>query len=784
MRLTVVGGGSTYTPELVDGFARLRDVLPVDELVLVDPDQHRLELVGGMSRRMLARAGHPATVTTTSDVDSGVRDADVVLLQLRVGGQAARDRDETWPLECGCVGQETTGAGGLAKALRTVPVVLDIAERVRRLARPDAWIVDFTNPVGIVTRALLAHGHRAVGLCNVAIGFQRTFAQTLGVQPHEVTLDHAGLNHLTWIRGVQVGGQDVLPRLLADSLDDLADRIGLPSRLVAELGVLPSYYLRYFYCHDVVVAEQRAHGTRAAEVAAIERELLDLYADPTVDTKPVQLERRGGAYYSEAAVDLVASLRSDRGDTQVVNVRNAGTLPFLPDDAVVEVPCRVGADGRRAAAAAPARAAVRRPGRARQRVRGAGAGRGGARRSGPGRTGPARAPAGGSARPGRGTDRPAARRERAVPALGRRGVNGERRGEEPILGDDPSATTSTARAATGGTSGAGSGVVLAVDGGNSKTELLLVDADGSVLASVRGPGSSPHALGVTGAFDLLDSLVGQLRAQAGMDATTGPVASVAVLYLAGADLPREVVVLEAEARSRGWADQVVVDNDTFALLRAGTDAADAVVVVCGAGINCSGVRADGVHVRFAALGRTSGDWGGGEELGNEALWYAAREEDGRGPSTALTRLVADHFGLPSATAVTEALHFGDLDVRRLVELAPGVLAAARAGDAVALSLVERLADEVALLAVTALRRLDLLQRPAAVVLGGGVLASRDPLLLDGVVRRLDAQAPQAIVTVVSEPPVLGAALAGLDLLGAPPAAGAALRAGLASGRPT
>lgn len=359
-------------------------------------------------------------------------------------------------------------------------------------------------------------------------------------------------------------------------------------------------------------------------------------------------------------------------------------------------------------------------------------------------------------------------------------MNGERRGEEPILGDDPSATTS---AGTGGTSG----VVLAVDGGNSKTELLLVDDDGTVLASVRGPGSSPHALGVTGAFDLLDSLVGELRAQAGRggaDRADGPVASFAVLYLAGADLPREVVVLEAEARSRGWAEQVVVDNDTFALLRAGTDAPDAVVVVCGAGINCSGVRADGVHVRFAALGRTSGDWGGGEELGNEALWYAAREEDGRGPATALTRLVADHFGLPSATAVTEALHFGDLDVRRLVELAPGVLAAARAGDTVALSLVERLADEVALLAVTALRRLDLLQRPATVVLGGGVLASRDPLLLDGVVRRLDAQAPQAIVTVVSAPPVLGAALAGLDLLGAPPTAGARLRAGLAVGRPT
>src|SRR6478672_10885126 len=229
MRLTVVGGGSTYTPELVDGVARLRDVLPVDELVLLDPDRHRLDLVGGVSARMLARAGHPARLVTTSDVDAAVADADVVLLQLRVGGQAARERDETWPLEYGCVGQETTGAGGLAKALRTVPVVLDVAERVRRLA-PKAWLVDFTNPVGIVTRALLDAGHRAVGLCNVAIGFQRRFAALLGVPPGDVRLGHVGLNHLTWERSVHVTGadggtpgvRDALPQLLAEHADDLA----------------------------------------------------------------------------------------------------------------------------------------------------------------------------------------------------------------------------------------------------------------------------------------------------------------------------------------------------------------------------------------------------------------------------------------------------------------------------------------------------------------------------------------------------------------------------------
>ncbi len=180
MKVTVVGGGSTYTPELVDGIARLRERLDVSELVLTDPARGRLDLVGGVARRMFAREGHPGRVVTTTDLDAAVDGADVVLLQLRVGGQAARGTDETFPLECGCVGQETTGAGGLAKALRTVPVVLRVAEAVRRRASPDAWVVDFTNPVGIVTRALLDSGHRAIGLCNVAIGFQRFTADLLG----------------------------------------------------------------------------------------------------------------------------------------------------------------------------------------------------------------------------------------------------------------------------------------------------------------------------------------------------------------------------------------------------------------------------------------------------------------------------------------------------------------------------------------------------------------------------------------------------------------------------
>ncbi|KQV20627.1 MULTISPECIES: 6-phospho-beta-glucosidase [unclassified Kitasatospora] len=353
MKLAIVGGGSTYTPELIDGFARLRDTLPIGELVLIDPAAERLELIGGLARRIFAKQGHGAVVTTTTDVSAGVQGADAVLLQLRVGGQAARNQDETWPLECGCVGQETTGAGGLAKALRTVPVVLEIADQVRR-ANPDAWIVDFTNPVGIVTRALQTAGHKAVGLCNVAIGFQRKFAAHLGVAPELVRLDHVGLNHLTWERGVTLldapgaaTGREVLPELLAGFGKEISEDLHLPLPVIQRLGVVPSYYLRYFYQHDQVVEELKVEGSRAAKVAAIEQELLTMYADPTLDTKPELLGQRGGAFYSEAAVQLIASLLGTDGGTsvQVVNTRNDGVLPFLPDDAVIEVPAEVDANG-------------------------------------------------------------------------------------------------------------------------------------------------------------------------------------------------------------------------------------------------------------------------------------------------------------------------------------------------------------------------------------------------------------------------------------------------------
>jgi len=343
LKLAVIGGGSTYTPELVAGLARERERLDLRELILHDIDPERREVVGGLAGRMLDAAGYDGGLSVTDDLDRALDGASFVLIQLRVGGQAARLTDETVPLACGCIGQETTGAGGLGKALRTVPVVLEIAERVRELAADDAWIVDFTNPVGIVMRSLLDAGHRAVGLCNVAIGTQRHVARMLDVEPERVLVDQVGLNHLTWVRAILVDGDDVLPDLLAERVDELA--FDFPPSLLQRLGAIPSYYLRYFYLHDEILEKQQHEKPRATAVAEIEAELLELYRDPSLNTKPALLERRGGAYYSEAATQLVAALATGSGDVQVVDVRNGGTLAGLAADDAVEVPARIGPDG-------------------------------------------------------------------------------------------------------------------------------------------------------------------------------------------------------------------------------------------------------------------------------------------------------------------------------------------------------------------------------------------------------------------------------------------------------
>jgi 6-phospho-beta-glucosidase len=354
VKITVIGAGSTYTPELVEGFAARAGVLPVDELALHDVDADRLAVVAGLAGRILRRAGWPGRVTTGTDLDEAVTGARAVLVQLRVGGQQARLGDETTPNEFGLVGQETTGPGGFAKALRTVPVVLDVAARVRELAGPDAWIVDFTNPVGIVTRALLDAGHRAIGLCNVAIGVQRRAATWFGVDAERIRLGHAGLNHLSWVRSVEVDGVDRLPELLdSDRLDTVAGELGFPAGLLRLLRAVPSYYLHYFYDERLQLERQRAGEHRALEVLRLERDLLAQYADPALDAKPPELEQRGGAWYSEAAAALVTSLLTGDGGHHYVDVRNSGTVAGLPDEAVVEVPAHVDADGAHPVPVAP-----------------------------------------------------------------------------------------------------------------------------------------------------------------------------------------------------------------------------------------------------------------------------------------------------------------------------------------------------------------------------------------------------------------------------------------------
>jgi N-acetylglucosamine kinase-like BadF-type ATPase len=306
--------------------------------------------------------------------------------------------------------------------------------------------------------------------------------------------------------------------------------------------------------------------------------------------------------------------------------------------------------------------------------------------------------------------------------------------------------------------------VLAVDGGNSKTDLALVDGDGAVLALVRGPLSSPHHLGLDGALEVLDGLLANAVREAGASPDR-PVAELGELLLAGVDFPGEERELLTAVESRGWARRVSVGNDTFAVLRAGTDSGWGVAVVCGAGINCVGVAPDGRQARFPALGPITGDWGGGYDVGLAAASAAARSEDGRGPQTTLERAVPAYFGLETPQQLAEAIHRGRLAERRLAELPPVVFAEAEHDD-VAASIVDRLAEEVVALARVALDRLDLAGRPVEVLLGGGLLQNRDGRLTDAVEAALDELGPAIAVRRSSSPPIVGAALLGLDRLDA------------------
>ncbi|MGY4772842.1 N-acetylglucosamine kinase (plasmid) [Kribbella sp. CWNU-51] len=323
------------------------------------------------------------------------------------------------------------------------------------------------------------------------------------------------------------------------------------------------------------------------------------------------------------------------------------------------------------------------------------------------------------------------------------------------------------------------GGVLAFDAGNSKTDVALVAADGTVLGTARGGGFEPQKVGPDAAIAVLEPLVVAAAAEAGLTLGSRPLVQQISACLANADLPIEEEQLANVFEARGWAESVYVTNDTFALLRSGVDEPRGVAVVCGAGINCSGLLPDGRTARFTALGKLTGDWGGGAQLAEEAFYSASRALDGRGPATALLTALPESFGLPSLDAVIEAFHLGELPVERQLEIVPVLFHVASAGDVVAIGIVQQQAEEIVAMALSALRRLDLLTEPVTVVLGGGVLTAGHSVLLDRVVRLLSAAVPKAVPRVVDVPPVVGAALLCLDHTFAEPAAQARLRAAFA-----
>jgi 6-phospho-beta-glucosidase len=357
LKIAVIGGGSSYTPELMEGLIKHNTSLPVREVWLVDIEagKEKLDIVSSLAQRMVERAGVPITVRKTLNRREAIRGADYVVTQLRVGLLDARAQDERIPLKYGCIGQETTGAGGFAKALRTVPVILDICKDIQELS-PNAVLFNFTNPAGLITEAVLKYGNiRCVGLCNLPIGMRMQIAKVLGVHESRVHTEMVGINHLNWTTRIFLDGEDITEEFLERHIgapgltpSNVPDFQWDPD-LVKSLRAIPCGYLRYYYMTDQMLAEQQeaasTKGTRAEVIKKLEKELFDLYRDPSLAEKPKQLEKRGGAYYSEAAVRLMTAMYNDTKNIQTVNVRNGNTLPFLPPDSSIEVNCVIGRDG-------------------------------------------------------------------------------------------------------------------------------------------------------------------------------------------------------------------------------------------------------------------------------------------------------------------------------------------------------------------------------------------------------------------------------------------------------
>ena len=356
LKVAVIGGGSTYTPELVNGFLARVAEFPLDELWLMDIDEERLKIVGSFAQRMVEAKGSPFKVVLSTNQRESVRDADYVTTQLRVGHMEARRRDEYLGLRHGLVGQETTGVGGMGKALRTIPVILKIAQDIREVAQPGAMLVNFTNPAGLVTQALSKYASdvSAVGVCNVPITTKMHIIESLEqatgkkIDPSHTELQTLGLNHLSWHRGFTIDGEDVWPQVIGGFIEDLKKEAEpeWDPRTIEVLRMIPNYYLQYFYHTDKKLkSQEKWPPSRAEEVIEVEKDLLHEYAGPNLKEPPADLMKRGGAYYSTVATQLLNAHYNDLGETHVVNTRNGSAVREWPADWVLEIPSRVKKSG-------------------------------------------------------------------------------------------------------------------------------------------------------------------------------------------------------------------------------------------------------------------------------------------------------------------------------------------------------------------------------------------------------------------------------------------------------
>ncbi|NIY85138.1 6-phospho-beta-glucosidase [Vibrio hepatarius] len=357
IKLAIIGGGSSYTPELVEGVLKRLDTLPVKTIHFVDIEAgaEKLEIIRDLSERMVKKAGAEIEIIADFDRRAAIKDADFVMTQFRVGGLSARANDERIPLKYDVVGQETTGPGGFAKALRTIPVILDICRDIEELS-PNAWMLNFTNPAGLVTEAVNKYTKvKSIGLCNVPVSMQMMIAEMMACEPDELQLEFAGLNHLVWVHRAWLAGEDITQQVLTKvgdganfSMKNIWEEPWDPSFLKA-LNAIPCPYHRYFYQTDAMLAEEKQsaqeQGTRAEQVMKTEAELFELYKQPDLDHKPAQLEERGGAYYSDASLNLVDAIYNNKNSIHVVNVLNNGAINSLPDDAVIECSAVIGSWG-------------------------------------------------------------------------------------------------------------------------------------------------------------------------------------------------------------------------------------------------------------------------------------------------------------------------------------------------------------------------------------------------------------------------------------------------------